>query len=259
VEEEFGEIQIDSKERFLCATTEPIMLQGLYLGSFAIHFFWDRWRHHPDVQCFDILALDPHPAAADSRVTHPHVKSKTLCAGDAKLALSKALEQGRLADAFCLIHGVLANYNVNSPHVRVDEWGGTRCHACDCGSMDEDDCRLCEPCGHDYCPDCWSNCGVCGDVRCLDCMKCCAVCYERCCGRCLHGSVHSGRECCRDCLRTCAACGALVAKDEVSPATDRCPGCRVPESSCGRGDQPSSPGQGPLAAPEIHSLEHEHA
>jgi hypothetical protein len=151
------------------------------------------------------------------------------------------------------------------PERRPDEYllrvnrGGTRCHACDCGSMDEDDCRLCEQCGHDYCPDCWSSCGVCGDVRCLDCMKCCAVCYEHCCGRCLHGSVHAGGECCRDCLRTCASCGAQVAKDEVSPAFDRCPGCRVPESSCVRGDQPPSPEQGPHPAPEIRSLEHEHA
>jgi hypothetical protein len=36
-------------------------------------------------------------------VTHPHVKSNSLCSGEAKLPPGKALEESCLADAFCII------------------------------------------------------------------------------------------------------------------------------------------------------------
>ena len=128
VENEFGDLEIDTKERFLCATTEPIVLEGIRLGSFAIRFYWQRLGHGPDTQCFDVVALNANPAAADSRVTHPHVKSNKLCAGDAKILLGEALEDGRLADAFCIIRSVLRIYNRESPHVRLTEWSGLECY-----------------------------------------------------------------------------------------------------------------------------------
>lgn len=247
VEDEFGELEIDLKERFVCATTEPIELEGIRLGSFAIRFYWQRLGHGSDTQCFDVMALHPNPAATDSRVTHPHVKSDRLCAGEARTTLAKALEEGRLADAFCVIRSVLRTYNADSPHVRLAEWGGLECH--DCGSsVDEDDRTYCEACDHDYCADCSGNCAVCGTTRCTGCLTPCAFCKDACCGRCLHPAAHSGRECCRDCLRPCPSCGAQAAKDEGT-ATD-CPACRVsqiaseggdpaPPPSCPRSDLPS--------------------
>jgi hypothetical protein len=229
LEDEFGELEIGVKERFIGATTEPIVLESVRLGPFAIRFYWQRLGHGPETQCFDIVALSPNPAASDSRVTHPHVKSDRLCAGDAKLPLGEAVVDARLADAFCLIRSVLRTYNADSLHVRLADWGGTECYDCG-GTVVDDDRVYCEACDHDYCQDCASNCAVCGTTRCTGCLTACAVCRDDCCGRCLQPAAHSGRECCRACLRPCPSCGARVARDEVT-ATD-CPGCRAaPPSS----------------------------
>jgi len=62
------------------------------------------------------------PNALLARAYDTH--SKALCAGEAKPAVAKALEQGRLADAFCLICGVLRHYKPLSPHISLDAWGG---------------------------------------------------------------------------------------------------------------------------------------
>jgi hypothetical protein len=243
VEAEFEALRIDGKERFLAATTEAITLERVDLGPFAIRFFWERLHHHPDEQCFDIVALDPHPAATNDRVTHPHVRSQKLCAGDARAALRQALLEGRLADAYCLNRSVLRHYNRHSPHVPMAEWVGTECH--DCGrSVDEEDRSSCEACDHDFCVDCSSSCAACGNRRCHGCLTCCAVCGEDCCRRCFRSSAHSRRECCRSCMRTCASCGAPVGKDELCPETDRCPSCVSPEQRPVGEDTALSPGSG---------------
>lgn len=228
LEDEFEEVQIDWDERFLGATTEPITLEGVYLGSFAIRLHWERLARCPDAQCFDVVALDPNPAATDDCVTHPHVKDRALCAGEAKVPLRKALEQGRLADAFCLIRGVLTHYNASSPHVSLDAWDGTSCQ--DCGrTVCDDDCCSCGGCDDDYCYDCTRSCAACDATRCLDCLQRCAVCEAEHCGQCLQTCARSGKDCCSGCLRACAACGAEVARTELDAETERCSSCRAPE------------------------------
>jgi hypothetical protein len=257
VEDEFGELKIDARERFVGATTEPIVLEGIRLGSFAIRLYWQRLGPGRDTQCFDVVALNPNPAATDSRVTHPHVKSNRLCAGEAKIPLGNALEEGRLADAFCIVRAVLRTYNADSPHVRLAEWGGLECHDCGC-TVDEDDRIYCEACDHDFCSDCSGNCAVCGNTRCESCLTPCAVCKDACCGRCLQPAGHSGRAYCQECLRPCPACGAQVAKDEVTAT--HCPGCRAPQALSSADDPTSTaPSLPPSPSSDESSQEPDHA
>ena len=225
--DEFEEVQIDWDERFVGATTEPITLERVYLGAFAIRLHWERLARRLDAQCFDVVALDPNPAATDDRVTHPHVKDKTLCAGDATMPLKKALEQGRLADAFCLVRGVLTHYHADSPHVPLDAWDGTSCR--DCGrTVCDDDCCSCGGCDDDFCYDCTRSCAACDATRCLDCLGRCAVCEADHCAQCLQKCASSDKDCCSGCLRACATCGAEVARTELDAETERCPSCRAP-------------------------------
>jgi hypothetical protein len=223
IEDEFVEFSIDWRKKAVSATTGPITLRDVYLGSFSIQFHWERLLHQPDVSCFDVVALDPHPAAANDRVTHPHVKDRSLCAGDASVPISKALEQGRLADAFCLARSVLEHYNPTSPHVSLDEWEGTDCH--DCGrSVRDDDRWCCEGCDCNFCDDCIGNCACCDATRCHGCLMRCDACEESCCARCLESCSGSGQECCRHCRVSCIRCGATVARDDRD-ATGLCPSC----------------------------------
>jgi hypothetical protein len=224
-EEEFGQLQIEWKQKFLAVTTESISLEGTYLGPFALQLGWRHLADGTAEECFEIVALDPNPAATDERVTHPHVKSRRLCAGRAAQALDHALNQGRLADAFCLVRSVLTHYNPGSPHVALNEWGGNECY--DCGrSMGEEsyDCALC---GRDYCEECARNCQTCDVIRCRECLTACAVCDELFCDGCLQPSAGSARKCCASCLEACACCGAEVARDERDADTGVCCPCQL--------------------------------
>jgi len=107
LQEEFGELQLDWESKLLSVTTEPITLEEIGLGSFAIQLPWQRLASYRDSRCFDIVALDPNPAVLSDSVTHPHVKNLALCPGEAAVPLQRALEEGRLgrcllADSQCL-------------------------------------------------------------------------------------------------------------------------------------------------------------
>jgi hypothetical protein len=223
LEAEFGEANIDWKGKALTAATEPITLRGVALGAFAIRLRWDRLEQDGAARCFEIVALNPNPAGSDERVTHPHVKDNTLCAGEAAAPLHQALAGGRLADAFCLVRAVLTTYNPGSPHVPLSDWAGGACH--DCGCLPGDDRCACPVCGHDFCADCTRQCDHCEAVRCTDCMGRCAVCESYCCAGCSTTAAASGRECCQDCVRSCQACRAAVAADELAEGTSLCAVC----------------------------------
>lgn len=142
------------------------------------------------------------------------------------MPLAKALEQGRLTDAFCLVRSVLTHYNPGSPHVRLNDWGGTECHDCGRTIGNEDGC-CCERCSHDYCDDCTGNCAACDNTRCYGCLERCSVCEQHCCLGWLRPSGHSQRNCCPGCLRACAVCGVKVARDELTSEANRCPTCQA--------------------------------
>jgi hypothetical protein len=235
VELEFDEVIID-KKNFLAVQTEAIVLEEIDLGRFSIKLHWSRLAQQISADCFEIVPIDPHPASSNEDVPHPHVRSRHLCAGEATLPLQKALEQGRLTDAFHLIRSVLETYNAASAYVALDDWEGMSCWNCG-ATASEDDRYFCESCDHDVCYDCTSFCKKCDNVRCSSCQTRCEVCNEACCPRCLKTSACSELSCCEDCLRVCTVCSAEVASSELDEATERCPTCQdaiteadVPES-----------------------------
>ena len=200
---------IKAKEKLIVGHTEPIELEGLQLGPFAIEFHIDLLASRLDSSCFKIVALDPNPAAVNSEVTHPHVQSNGLCAGDATMPIAQALKQGRLVDAFTLVRSVLSNYNPSSPYVSIDDWDGVRCHDCD-EIAGRDDLSYCEHCDHDYCGDCMSYCSFCNESSCLSCLE---------------DDPVSGKSCCSGCRHTCGKCGSVVDPDRFVEETDMCPEC----------------------------------
>jgi hypothetical protein len=226
IDADLGDVHIDLKAKLISATTEPITLEEVPLGSFEVCLRWEDAARSPSYDCFDIVAVDPNPSSADEDVTHPHVKRKKLCAGDAAVPIKRALEQGRLADAFSLVNGVLTTYNSESPHIRLSDWNGRNCS--DCGdSVPSDDAHYCEGCSSDVCADCSSSCSACENTRCLSCLEACAVCHRSCCTNCLIPPTKAiDRSCCPKCIRKCPTCSGLFSKDEAIPASPLCPGCR---------------------------------
>ena len=92
---EFTEVAIDLQERTVKVTTDPIRLEGVELGPFAIELRWDRvGQSHP----YQTTALEPYRPSHDDEVTHPHVRKDVLCEGDGMAAIKAALLEGRLLD-----------------------------------------------------------------------------------------------------------------------------------------------------------------
>jgi hypothetical protein len=253
LDDEFEDVQVNLKTKSITAVTDAIELEGVHLGPFAIELDWKKLLDEPGSHSFRIEALDPHPAYDNDTVTHPHVKRQELCAGEAAAALTAALEQGRLADAFCLVRAVLMRYNEKSPHVRLDEWDGPGCHECGDSVPSEDRVR-CDACGFEYCSDCVTNCIGCEVTRCYSCLDRCAACREWCCSDCLRSSTTSKRLHCTRCLLTCAECQADFVRDKSEPQANRCPSCCAESSA----DLPSADGPNSHSTSESHPPENSH-
>lgn len=216
LEAEFGDLEVDDRRCVLRVVTEPITLKGVELGPFALELVWSRFGQSRGAHCFDILALEAHPAAGRDRVTHPHVRDGTLCAGDAAAPIERALADGRLSDAFALVRGVLANYNPRSPYVGLDEWDGQPCS--DCGDRgDRGETYYCDGCRSDYCEQCASCCRSCEETRCGGCLEPCPGCSEPTCAGCLDGA-DGGPSVCPDCRGTCVDCHAAVLRAKLDRA-----------------------------------------
>jgi hypothetical protein len=209
LEEEFEGVEYRLREGLICVQTEPIVLEELELGPFSIELHVKRLCHHPDSNCFLCIALKPNTPSHNSSVTHPHVQDCRLCAGEATLPIANALQQGRICDAFCLVHAVLREYNSGSPYVAIDEWEGVRCEDCEC-CVDRDQLSCCEACEQDVCDDC---------------MRFCDVCEESCCRGCLDRDDRSRRNCCPDCRNSCTKCGRTVDADSFVTESELCPQC----------------------------------
>ena len=222
VEREFDDVVY--QKSFLAVQTEAIVLKGIDLGRFSIRFFWSRLKQKASLDCFEVVALEANSARGNEDITHPHVRSRSLCAGDATLPLQKALEDGRLTDAFHLIQIVLQNYNADSAYASLDDWESVSCWNCGY-TTNEDDRSFCEGCDQDVCSDCTSTCKHCDRYRCTSCQVRCDVCNEPCCSGCQETSDHSELSCCKDCLRTCTACDAEVASSEFDEDSELCPVC----------------------------------
>lgn len=193
----------------LSVVTEPIVLDGIELGSFEICLCL---KSLGQASPYRVIARDPHPAASDSSATHPHIQSEELCEGDGRRVIQSALVQGRLFDFFTLVGRILATYNPSSAYVSLSDWTGTPC--VDCGRVvDDEDCYFCEPCGESYCSECTVICCGCSEIFCSQCIQGCDGCGDRFCRGCLDTCADCDEMFCRGCLtenETCAACQAAA-------------------------------------------------
>jgi hypothetical protein len=202
LEGEFASVTYGHRTTWLSVTTEPIELEGIYLGPFEIRLTWDGTRR----PTYRVTATDPHPAVSREGVTHPHVCDEVLCEGDAHTAIAQALAQGRVLDFFTLVAGVLQTYNPESPFVALEHWSGQRC--ADCGALvDDEELFVCQQCDLEICDECQSACADCARSFCSSCLSHCGRCDE---------------DYCRQCLTPCASC-----------RTDVCSNCRDDHQLCG--------------------------
>ncbi|MCI0361663.1 MAG: hypothetical protein L0211_24530 [Planctomycetaceae bacterium] len=196
LENEFESVQIDLKEGTVTAQTEPIELEGLWLGPFNVRLWWERLGLRP---AYEVIAIDPQYPARDDSVTHPHVQERQLCEGEATLPIKAALTEGRLFDFFLLVRQTLQTYNESSPYVRISEWDGRHCK--DCGwSMDAESASTCGRCDEHVCDECSRYCRSCDRYACSACTEECAECENTFCSECLTLDTKTRRLLCQSCL-----------------------------------------------------------
>jgi len=200
IEDEFGELKFDLKEKTVSVITDPIELDELPLGPFEIRLFIDQMSKLYSESPYKIIALEPNPAGSDCDVTHPHVSHEKLCEGDGHVSIRRAIEQGRFCDFFTLVVNILQTYNPDSPYVSLDSWEGISCY--DCGyTIAGDECYYCEDCERDYCSNCSTYCQICDTTICLGCSFECPDCEQ---------------PVCRGCTVTCSECEETICKDCVT-------------------------------------------
>jgi hypothetical protein len=193
---EFEEVGVDLRARKLSVTTGHIELEEVELGRFQICLHWDQLGSSTP---YEIIALDPLPAATSDSTTHPHVRSRVLCEGEGRSAIRAALEQGRLLDFFMLVRQVLETYNAASAYVQLVDWSGAECSDCGACSTSED-ASCCNRCGSDLCSDCSRSCGRCSQTNCSACSSCCPGCDTDYCSACLATCGDCQESFCSECL-----------------------------------------------------------
>ncbi len=204
--DEFDDVRIDLRNEVIAVRTEPIVLLDVELGPFEIRWVWSRLQRSP---AYWVRALDPHPAASDSSLYHPHVRDEVLCEGDGRQSIHNALARGHLAEFFLIIVRILETYNSGSPYATLAHWQGRSCASCG-DVVDEDDCCDCSRCGDSCCMDCSLTCRGCHREFCGECTSTCAGCDARQCSGCLESCAQCDEEFCNDCLTNgrCAGCAA---------------------------------------------------
>ncbi len=198
LQQEFDGIRYSCEKSYLAVTTEQIELQGVYLGEFEIALDISQLPRERGSGTFIVRAKDPHPAASNSGVTHPHVNNEEICSGDASAAIRAALCDGRVCDAFMLMRSVLLVYNPGSPHVSLENWGGTPCYECGY-SVSENYVNWCESCEENFCDDCSTSCYGCDATICSGCAISCPVCENNMCRSCMTVCDDCGEPICRNC------------------------------------------------------------
>ncbi len=234
LETEFAGLRIDLQARELAVTTEPIILEGVPLGAFEIVL---PWSESVGPQSYQVVALDPNPAATNEAVTHPHVSDDQLCEGEGQAAIRHALAAGRLFDFFTVVGRALATYNESSAYVPLRRWHGTECSQCGYVS-DDDRTSSCERCECNLCDECGAGCGACGDWCCADCTASCNDC----------GDSHCGA-----CLRRCSNCHDHFCEECVDHGICHC--CRDAANDDGAEEEDASGGAACAAAPEAAGAE----
>lgn len=199
LEDEFCNITFDVDNITISVTTESVSLGDIYLGEFKITLHIDKLTESHRMSPYYVSALDPHPAATSSDVTHPHVSNDILCEGDGHTAICTALEQGRLCDFFTMIENILNTYNPDSPYVSLNEWEGRPCF--DCGFIcDSDESYYCSCCDNDFCESCSSYCRMCEETVCMGCAGTCDCCEGFICDRCVQQCSECENNFCDHCI-----------------------------------------------------------
>jgi len=214
LQQEFDDVEFNREEEALCVTTEPITLEDIYLGEFRIELHLDKLHELYHKVPYFVVAIDPHPAATDETVTHPHVSNDVMCEGDGAAAIKVSLETGRLVDFFVMVRSILTTYNPGSPYVSLADWYGVSCY--ECGYvMDNDSSYYCTYCENVVCDECSTGCASCGESVCKSCAATCEICERSLCPQCAKARCSECESvCCESCL-----------EDGL------CPGCREERDS----------------------------
>lgn len=224
LKQEFDGLEIDFSSHELVVTTDSIILEGTDLGAFEIRLDWSQIG--ASRQPYRVVALDPHPAARNEEVTHPHVQDERLCEGEGRTAIAGALASGRIYDFFVLVSQVLYTYGRGSAYIEIDKWDGVLCD--DCGDLVDDEDRYgCQGCGDTLCPSCAIPCQHCQDMYCGECMRSCAACGENYCSSCLTVCSGCRKRFCEDCLEEglCRSCQEKILDEEQDDDSDDEPEC----------------------------------
>ena len=211
LQQEFDSVHFDGENNNISVEIEPIELDGVYLGPFRIELYLDKLPELYGASPYCVVALDPHPAATDETVTHPHVSDRKLCEGDGAVTIRLALEQGRLVDFFSMVRSILSTYNPDSPYVSLDDWDGESCY--NCGYvMSRENTYYCSYCERDYCGECATYCRSCDETICEGCIVSCESCEE---------------PTCPNCVCKCAKCDTALCGSCLNE--DICPNCKEEE------------------------------
>jgi len=209
LDEEFGEVQLDLRAQTISVSTEPIELEGVYLGSFEICLKYVNLKME-DASPYRVFARDPNPAITNDSVTHPHVQSEVVCEGEGQMVIRRSLEQGRLFDFFTMVASLLRTYNPDSPYVELSNWHSVECTEC-ADVITANAQTRCKKCEITLCTECARDCSDCDSPFCHECLSHCDTCHGGCCTSCLKQCVQCNADCCQRCLlknERCSDCDA---------------------------------------------------
>ena len=132
-EEEFDGLEID--DTMLSITTEPIELEGIRLGPFAIHLDTGRLSHDSP---YSIIAL----GTASGRIIERNDASprpwRTLMSRRRPQRHRRSPGGRAVVRLLTVVDRILHTYSEGSAYVELNNWYGKPCHDCDC-TVDEDD------------------------------------------------------------------------------------------------------------------------
>lgn len=203
LEEHFDSMHFDRSGHLLTVRTESIDLEEIDFGPFEIRLNLGNLRGN---QPYRVVALEPNRATARPEVIHPHVLDELVCEGEGRVAIRKALREGRFEDFFQLVAGILRTYNDDSPYVELADWNSEPC--CDCGMLIHPDYGFCCPhCESWLCYECEGTCLSCGEGSCHQCLALCKHCEDLFCDKCLETCSGCLEQFCPVCLANNERCG----------------------------------------------------
>ena len=219
--EEFDELRFDAKAKLLSVVSKRIDLEDVHLGRFKIQLELNSLSGETTA-IYEVIEVDPNPAAPNENVTHPHVERNRLCEGDAQPAIRLALRQGRLFNFFQIVQQVLGTYNSSSAYVQLSEWEGVSCKHCGYTSS-PDDSRDCANCASTICDECVRECDNCNQLFCSECYETCDNCCDVTCSACSETCLDCNQQFCSECItqnERCETCEKKSKEDSGAGADE---------------------------------------